>query len=115
MFFTLFLRPQNKEKMSIKKQTFKSKPQVKVTFNIPAEIAGEAAQAAIVGDFNNWNSAEGEMNRLKSGEFKTVLELEPNKEYQFRYLVDNSRWLNEDEADKTAVNQFGSENSVLAL
>lgn len=101
--------------MAIKKQTFKSKPQVKVTFNIPAELAGEARQAAILGDFNNWNPAEGEMNRLKSGDFKTMLELEAGREYQFRYLVDGERWVNETEADKQVVNQFGSENSVLAL
>ena len=42
--------------MSIKKQVIKTKPVVKVTFSIEAK---DANAAAVVGDFNNWNPAEG--------------------------------------------------------
>jgi 1,4-alpha-glucan branching enzyme len=101
--------------MAIKKQSFKSKPQVKVTFSIPSEIGADSANASIIGDFNGWNAQAGMMNKLKSGEFKATLEIEPNQEYQFRYLLDGKRWENEPEADKLVVNEFGTENSVLVL
>lgn len=101
--------------MAIKKQIFKSKSQVKVTLSIPAEMANEAQHAVVLGDFNNWTAEAGAMDRLKSGAFKTTVELEPNQEYQFRYLLDGTIWQNETEADKQVMNKFASENSVLVL
>ena len=53
--------------MPIKKQFIKSKPVCKVTFSIEAK---EATQAAVVGDFNNWNAEEGALSKLKNGTFK---------------------------------------------
>jgi 1,4-alpha-glucan branching enzyme len=58
--------------MSIKKQVVKSKPVVKVTFSIEAK---EAISAFVVGDFNNWNPAEGELSKLKNGTFKATFDL----------------------------------------
>ena len=49
--------------MAIKKQVIKTKPVVKVTFSIEAK---EANTASVVGDFNNWNPAEGELSKLKT-------------------------------------------------
>ena len=52
------------------------------------------------------------MKKQKDG-FKAVVELEAGKEFQFRYLVDDQLWLNDNAADKYMPTPFGVENSVV--
>jgi 1,4-alpha-glucan branching enzyme len=98
--------------MAIKKQFIKTKPVCKVTFSIEAK---EAQTAAVIGDFNNWNPAEGELSKLKNGTFKATFELPASNSYEFRYLVDGE-YVNDEEADSFKWNDFASaENGVLAV
>jgi hypothetical protein len=54
------------------------------------------------------------MKKLKSGAFTTTLDLEPGREYQFRYLLDEKIWGNERDADKSVPTPYGdSENSII--
>lgn len=102
--------------MSIKKQYLKSKPEAKVTFELPAEAAGEANKVTLVGEFNGWDEAATELKKLKSGVFKTTINLEVGKSYEFRYLIDGSTWENDWEADSYVPNNVTfEENSVVAL
>ena len=77
----------------------KSKPICKVTFKLTPEEVNAAGKACLVGDFNDWDEQALEMNQLKDGSFKAVIDLEAGKSYQFRYLVDGARWVNDAEAD----------------
>lgn len=98
----------------IKKTFLKNKPVCKVTFELPAEVAQGATDASIAGDFSNWNAEP--MKRLKNGRFKTTLNLETGKDYQFRYVIDNEKWVNDAEADKYVSNNLTFEdNSVVCL
>lgn len=97
----------------IKKDYFKSKDICKVTFRLPKIAAADAKNVTIVGDFNSWNIYASPMKRLKSGDFTVTLQLEPGKEYQFRYLIDDNRWENDWNADKYVKGPFGSDNSVV--
>ncbi|HJS00800.1 MAG TPA: isoamylase early set domain-containing protein [Flavobacterium sp.] len=98
--------------MPIKKQFVKSKPVCKVTFSIEAK---EAAQVSVIGDFNNWNPAEGALSKLKNGTFKGAFDLDKDAAYEFKYLVDGE-YINESEADSFKWNEFaGAENSVLEV
>ena len=103
--------------MSIIKRYLKSKPVCIVTFNIPKRMANNAAKVSLVGEFNNWNSQTHVMKKLKkNGAFTLTLELDINREYQFRYLFDDEKWVNEPEADKSVPTPFGdSENSVVIV
>ncbi len=102
--------------MSIKKQYLKSKPVCKATFRIPEEKGKPVKTAHIVGEFNDWSFFSTPMKKLKSGAFTATLDLEPGKEYQFRYLLDNEIWENESDADKSTPTPFGdSENSVIVI
>ncbi len=100
--------------MSIKKQYLKSKPVCKVTFKISAKEADGASKAQVVGSFNGWDTAAGEMNALKNGSFSYSLDLESGKEYQFRYLLDGEKWINEADADAKATNEFNEQNDILS-
>jgi 1,4-alpha-glucan branching enzyme len=102
--------------MSIKKRFLKSRPECKVTFRLPKKVAGQAEIVHLVGDFNNWETRTTPMKKLKNGAFSTTLDLKVGREYQFRYLIDETDWVNDGEADKYIASSFpGVENSVVVL
>jgi 1,4-alpha-glucan branching enzyme len=110
--FPLSHNSKNEIVMSIKKQFIKTKPVCKVTFSVEAK---EANTASVVGDFNNWNPAEGELSKLKNGTFKGIFELPKDASYEFKYVVDGD-FINEPEADAFKWNDFaGAENGVLEV
>ena len=97
--------------MSLTKQFLKSKP-----FTLPASIVGEAKSVVLLGDFNNWDRDKGViLKKGKDGSFKASLELETGKEYEYRFLLDESRWENDDLADKYIQTSYGVENSVVSV
>ena len=103
--------------MSLKKQFLKSKPVCKVSFRLEASEAAGASKVQLLGDFNNWNIKEGVvLKKLKDGSFKVAIDLETEKEYQFKYLLDGGNWVNDAEADKYVGNGMGAEeNSVVIV
>ena len=102
--------------MSLKKQYLKRKDRCKVTFRLPKAAASGARTVHIVGEFNGWSTVKTPMTRLKSGEFKAVVDLVPGEAYQFRYLIDQTTWENDWEADRYVKSDFGDcENSVVVL
>jgi 1,4-alpha-glucan branching enzyme len=102
--------------MAIQKKYLKRKPVCKVTFNIPGSVGNPANKAHVVGDFNNWSTSATPMKRLKSGAFSATVELEKGRSYQFRYLLGQSHWENDPDADEYAPSPFlDSENSVIRL
>jgi 1,4-alpha-glucan branching enzyme len=101
--------------MSLRKQFYEKKPVCKVTFKLTADIANSADKVNLAGDFNNWDTNNIPMKKLKGGEYSVSLDLPKGKEYQFKYLLDGNSWLNEKEADKLVSNEFQTENSVIIL
>ncbi|MBC8412295.1 MAG: isoamylase early set domain-containing protein [Nitrospira sp.] len=101
--------------MSLKKQYVKTSGKCKVTFRLPKEAALDAQLVNIVGDFNNWSITETPMQKLKNGDYKIVLELNSEREYKFRYLIDATKWENDWSADKYIPNGFGGEDSVVVV
>ena len=70
--------------------------------------------SAVIGDFNNWNEKGTPMKSLKNGAFTATIDLESNKEYQFRYLINDAVWENDWDADKYVPNEYGdSDNSIV--
>jgi 1,4-alpha-glucan branching enzyme len=103
-------------RMSLRKQYLKSKPVCKVTFNLSKEESNSAETASLVGDFNEWDTSATPMRRFKNGNFTVTLDLEPKKEYQYRYLLNGQDWVNDPMADKyVSVPDLNAENSVVAL
>ncbi len=98
--------------MGIKKQFLKSKPVCKVSFSVTAENAVGAKSIQILGEFNNWNHSTISMKELKSGAFSQTINLEQDKEYQFRYLIDGEKWINDVDADAKTLNIYNDVNDV---
>ncbi|PID59868.1 MAG: glycoside hydrolase family 13 [Ignavibacteriae bacterium] len=103
--------------MAISKKYLKTKPICKVSFTIPAELGANYKRANLVGTFNNWNEKSLKMKKLvKDGSFSLVVDLELDKEYEFKYLLDGKVWLTEKDADKQVTTHFGdSQNSVIKI
>jgi 1,4-alpha-glucan branching enzyme len=103
--------------MSIKKQFLKNKPVCKVTFSLTKEEASAAERVQLLGDFNNWNVEEAiDLKKFKNGSYKATLDLETEKEYQFKYLFDETKWENDPSADSYADNGISAEgNFVVAI
>ncbi len=81
-----------------------------VTFRYRPERA--VHHVAIAGDWNDWEPET--MHAKKDGSFYIRKYLPAGSLYQFRYLIDNSEWANDDKAP-TVRNPFGSQNSLLEL
>ena len=101
--------------MSVKKQFLKNKPVCKTTFVLDRESAGEAATASLLGDFNGWDANATPMQRGKGGDFKVTLELATGRDYQYRFLLDGVRWVNDPDADGYIPGPFGDPNCVVTV
>lgn len=102
--------------MITRKQYLKNRPVCKVTFKLPAEIGNSANKANLVGEFNSWDMNATPMKKLKDGAFTVTIDLERDREYQFRYLLDNLQWENASNADRFVPTPYGdSENSIVIV
>ena len=101
----------------LKKKIVKSRHVVKVTFEVPQAELPEGMDVntiRVVGEFNDWDETAVAMTyhkKLKA--FRVTIELEPGREYQFRYLLNDGYWCNDWAADKYTANQFGEDNCVV--
>ena len=77
--------------------------------------APNAKRVSVVGDFNDWDQSATPMTRRKNGSLAASVSLEPGRTYRFRYLLDDGRWGNDWDADDYVANDFGGEDSVVAL
>lgn len=102
--------------VGIKKQYLKTRDVCKVTFRLPGMAAREAEAVCLLGEFNDWDLNANPMKKLKCGDFTATVELPPGRAYQFRYLIDRSRWENDWNADGYVKTPYGDcENSVVIL
>ena len=95
----------------VQKTYFKTKDYCKVKFSFKVD---NAETVEILGLNNDWNNAVI-MSRKKDGTFSAELNLPKDTKHEFKYLVNESTWLNEPEADSLQPNEFGGTNSVITL
>lgn len=84
---------------------------VKVTFELPPVV--DAQQAAVVGEFNNWDPTATPMKRKKDGSFSVALNLDGGREYRYKYYLDEERWENDPNPDRLVPNSFGTQDSIV--
>ncbi len=68
----------------------------KVSFTLPASHVAGAEYAILLGEFNNWNTEEGiYLQKQEDGSMVAELTLAAGKTYQYRYLLSDGRWVND--------------------
>ena len=76
----------------------------KVLFNLPSEYVAGASNGILVGDFNNWNTADGiYLEKYEDGSFGAELFLTEGKTYEYRYLLSDGRWVNDNNVKKSVL------------
>lgn len=89
----------------------------KVTFKLPSEFVANASTGVLVGEFNNWNPAEGvQLQKKDDGSMYAEVALVAGKSYQYRYLLNDGRWVN-DNTNTTLSDVYGQpvENCVIEV
>jgi len=68
----------------------------KITFTLPAANIIGAEECVLLGEFNNWNLDKGfYLQKQADGSMTTEVELAAGRDYQYRYLLSNGRWVND--------------------
>jgi 1,4-alpha-glucan branching enzyme len=99
------------------KKYIKSRKIWKVTFELPRQEWPEftlVERVELAGDFNGWDPSSSPM-RLRGEAYQRTVELEGGRDYQFRYLVNGTRWHNDWHADAYVPNPAGGDNCVVRL
>ena len=88
-----------------------------ITFSLPLEALGEATEALLLGDFNNWNPENAPVLTVQAdGILKTNILLEPGKTYEYRFLLNDGRWVNDWAALGYVYKpELNAENSVITI
>lgn len=95
----------------VQKTYYKTKDYCKVKFSFTVE---NAETIEILGLNSDWENSIV-MSKKKDGTFSADINLPKESKHEFRYLVNESQWVNEPAADSEAPNAFGSTNSVIVL
>ena len=94
----------------VQKTYYKTKDYCKVKFTFNTE---NADSIQILGLNNDWKHSI-EMSKKKDGSFSADVNLPKESKHEFKYLVNETLWLNEPEADAVP-NEFGGSNSLIVL
>ena len=74
-----------------------------------------AEHAVLAGEFNEWSTQEAAMKKLKNGSFSLTLSLPAGSSYPFRYVLNNSTWVNDEAAERYEPNDYGEDNSIVVV
>ncbi|WP_022940582.1 1,4-alpha-glucan-branching protein [Psychromonas hadalis] len=70
--------------MTIKKQPLKSKPEIKITFEVEKKDAQGAVNINLLSEHNQWQAIA--FKQLKSGKFKLAINLPTKSASSFQYI-----------------------------
>jgi predicted flap endonuclease-1-like 5' DNA nuclease len=89
----------------------------KVTFTLSADVVAGASSGLLLGEFNNWDYNNGiSLKKQKDGSMKATASLEPGKTYQYRFLLNDGRWVNDQNAEQYFYAEgFQVENCVITV
>lgn len=100
--------------MSLQKTFSQDKKKCSVKFIVSQKASQNAKKINLAGDFNSWSSTDTPLEKNDDGSFSVTIELDSDREYQFRYLLDGIKWENDWDADKYIPAPFSNaDNSVV--
>ena len=91
------------------KKFFKTKKETDVTFEFNIS---QATKVQLVAEFNDWQPVDMKYSK-KDQVYRAKVRLPKDKQFHFRYLIDNEIWENDHQADAYIANGFGSDNSIV--
>jgi hypothetical protein len=76
--------------------------------------APEAETVFLVGDFNDWDPAKHQMEKV-DGVWQIEMTLEEERTYTYNFLIDGEEWISDPLAEARVDDPFGGEKSVINL
>ena len=73
-----------------------------------------AKTVSIAGEFNGWNKHANPMEKREGGLWQTTLKLALG-EYEYKFVVDGARWVEDPNANRFKPDHFGGRNSVIIV
>jgi 1,4-alpha-glucan branching enzyme len=93
----------------LSKSAIPTDSRTKVSF----ELAQPGAQSvSLAGNFNGW-SEKLPLQRGEDGVWRTTIDLDAGKVYEFRYVVNENEWVNDPQAEGYITNAYGSANCLV--
>ncbi len=100
-----------KRQKMVQKTYYKTKEYCKVKFSFKPE---QGETVSILGLNSDWKNSVI-MSKKKDGSFSADVNLPKDSKHEFKYLVNETLWVNDPEADQEVPNAFGGSNSVVVI
>ena len=75
----------------------------------------KATSVSLAGDFNGWNPNENKLERDEHGFWRATLSAPPAGVYQYKFIVDSQRWIEDPNNEMKAPDNYGGLNSVITI
>ncbi|HEU0252431.1 MAG TPA: isoamylase early set domain-containing protein, partial [Pyrinomonadaceae bacterium] len=75
----------------------------------------EADSVAVAGDFNNWSEVATLLQRNGSGLWSTEIVIPRSGRFEYKFVVNERRWIEDPSNGMKALDQFGGFNSVIVV
>jgi hypothetical protein len=86
---------------------------IRVEFRLEAP---DAQVVAVVGDWNEWDATANPLRDPDGdGIWEATVTLRPDREYQYQFLIDESKWIPDPRSPLMVDDGFGGSNSVLSI
>ena len=76
--------------------------------------APEARAVSVVGEFNGWSPEKHPLQQRDAETWHVMLQLPPGT-YQYKFVIDGTRWEEDGQNPKRTMNEFGTTNSILEV
>jgi predicted flap endonuclease-1-like 5' DNA nuclease len=92
--------------MTVSRTYIKTKNAYKVTFEVSKDKIAENQEIRLLGDFNSWDWDNAPTLLSDKDAYKVDIHLAPGKKYEYRYCINKSYWVNDDQADAYVSSPF---------
>jgi 1,4-alpha-glucan branching enzyme len=74
-----------------------------------------ARSVALAGDFNGWDPARARFVKRRAGDWRAEITPPPPGRYQYKFVVDEARWMDDPSNAVKEPDSYGGLNSVINL
>jgi serine protease AprX len=74
-----------------------------------------AKEVALVGSFNDWQTKDGEMVRIRPGLWEGMIDTPRRGTHRYKFMIDRSRWTHDPENPLRIEDGFGGFNSLITI
>jgi len=75
----------------------------------------DAHRVCVSGQFNGWNPAAGSFTRGEDGAWRLDIPAPAPGRYRYKFLVDETRWIEDPSHDEKEPNPYGGMDSILTV